>query len=832
MSTNLLASKSWRMNHLYKIIDKSGNSIPFKLNHIQQNVLDNLHTRNLILKCRQVGMSTFSVLYLLDEALYTKNLACGIVSYSREHVEHIFKRIIGHALDNLNGKGGILSGVLNRSAREITFSNGSFLRVDTTLRGAAYQLVLVSEFGKTCARNPMKAEEVVTGTLETVSDTGRIIIESTGEGNSGYYADMVNQASQRGNDDLNALEYKLFFFPWFIEDKYRMQKDIEYPVELTDYFNKLESDLSITIDKKQRNWYAAKKGILGDKTAQEFPSTISEAFITSSDAYYFQVDIQEAYKSNRMLSVSPFDPLEPLYLAMDIGATDLTVMVFFQVIHGEIRIVDHYADNNKSVPFYCRFLQQDKKYLYHTIFLPHDAARKDGIIVENTYKREFTKLFSHTETRISVLKRTDKNVNISNAKIKLERCVFYLNKTRDLIEHLQKYRKKWSEQYGKYLDEPFHDLSCFIGETKILTSKGEIRIDEIKVGDKVITPSGEKKVLRKFIKKTKYLINIKTKRHSLICTKEHEIFTEKGLIKTDSLSYSIHLLTYDDREIWRKISYLGREKKLGFKDYFLSMNQKQLFGLMGLSIKKTNMDIGKEEVPVVAEPNAFIGQSGCITTEKYLKGCTFTTLMKINQIIKSKIFNLFIHPIIQLCILMMKKEKDFFLFMQKRLKKLKNGILLKKVENGIENMQKSNLKKENSFKKNAQYAQKNSKQNGIDVGCVQINAEQKIGETRELMMKKESATFVNQHSTAINTQKKERVLELVPQHLDTEIDVYDLEIEDDHCYFANKILVSNSHYADAFIYAMQAVTHLEAAGQHGNYLEKHKQITESRRYKI
>ena len=28
-----------------------------------------------------------------------------------------------------------------------------------------------------------------------------------------------------------------------------------------------------------------------------------------------------------------------------------------------------------------------------------------------------------------------------------------------LLDMLGKYRKKWSEQYGKYLDEPFHDVS-------------------------------------------------------------------------------------------------------------------------------------------------------------------------------------------------------------------------------------------------------------------------------------------------------------------------------------------------------------------------------------
>ena len=454
-----LSSKKWRLNNLYRIINKNGDSIPFRLNYVQETVLDNIHNRNLILKARQLGMSTFSVLYLLDEALFNNNTSCGIVSYSLEHAQHIFKRIIGHALDTLQPVIKQTAGIINRSAREISFANNSFLRVDTTLRGGAYQVVLVSEFGKTCARNPLKAEEVMTGTLQTVPLDGFIIIESTGEANEGFYADLVNNAHIRGNESLSALEYKLHFFPWYFEEAYSMQDKVKYDFSLVEYFKELEISQDIKIEQAQINWYAHQQSILGDKMKQEFPSSISEAFLSSSDAYYFQQDIEKAYKDNRCLHSNLYDALEPVYLAMDIGVNDLTVIVFFQVVHGEIRVIDYYADNNKGVDFYANFLLQDKKYLYSTIFLPHDAARRDGIVVENTYERDFRRLFRHTETKFIVLKRTDKNLQISNAKIKMGRSVFALSKVKPYLDQLYKYRKKWSETNGRYLDEPLHNIS-------------------------------------------------------------------------------------------------------------------------------------------------------------------------------------------------------------------------------------------------------------------------------------------------------------------------------------------------------------------------------------
>lgn len=452
-----IINNEWRLNNLYRIIDRDSNSIKFQLNSVQKNVLENLHYRNLILKARQLGMSTFAVLYLLDQVLFSENLQAGIVSYSLEHAQHIFKRIIGHALDTLPPEFKALTGIVQRSAREITFNNGSSLRVDTTLRGGSYPLVLVSEFGKTCARNPQKAEEVITGTLQAVPKDGKVIIESTGEGNEGFFAEMVMEASRRGNENLTNLDYKLFFYNWLQEPSYQIEEKVDYDVSLTDYFNKVEQEICVKITQFQRNWYAVQTRLLGDKIKQEFPSTVSESFLTSSDAFYFAEAINRAYQTNRCLYSSLYDALLPVYISMDIGLNDLTVIIFFQVAHGEIRVIDYYEDKNKDVPFYAKFLLQDKRFLYHTIFLPHDSVKRDPLDISNSYERDFQRLFSGTNTRFHVLKRMDKQLSISHAKVMIDRTVFNVNRVKTLLDKMAKYRKTWSESVGRYLEEPFHN---------------------------------------------------------------------------------------------------------------------------------------------------------------------------------------------------------------------------------------------------------------------------------------------------------------------------------------------------------------------------------------
>lgn len=454
-----MIDQAWRLNNFYRIIDRNSNSIKFQLNSVQKNVLENLHKRNLILKARQLGMSTFSVLYLLDTVIHNNNIQAGIVSYSLEHAQHIFKRIIGHALDTFPEELKPLLNITQRSAREINFDNGSSLRVDTTLRGGSYPLVLVSEFGKTCMRNPQKAEEVITGTLQAVPPNGTVIIESTGEGNEGFFAEMVMDASRRGNENLTDLDYKLFFYSWLEEAAYQLQEKVDYDVGLTDYFNKIEKELNCKITQQQRNWYAVQSRLLGDKMKQEFPSTVSEAFLTSSDAYYFAEAINRAYQTNRCLYTSLYDALLPVYVAMDIGVNDLTVMIFFQIVHGEVRIIDYYEDNNKDVPFYANFLLKDKQYFYNTVFLPHDSRKRDILDTTMTFERDFRRLFASTNTKIVVLPKMDKQMSISYSRLMLDRCVFNVAKVKNLLDNMAKYRKIWNEATGRYLEEPLHNLA-------------------------------------------------------------------------------------------------------------------------------------------------------------------------------------------------------------------------------------------------------------------------------------------------------------------------------------------------------------------------------------
>ncbi len=820
-----LSDPQYRINSLYQIIDRNGDTIPFRLNAVQNDVLNNLHTRNVILKARQLGMSTFAVLYLLDACIWTDNLSAGIVSYSLEHAQHIFKRIIGHALDHLPTWLNVP--IINRSAREITFGNGSVLRVDTTLRGGAYQLVLVSEYGKTCARNPQKAEEVITGTLQAVPKDGKVIIESTGEGTDGFFANMVMDSARRGNENLTSLDYKLFFYPWMQEPSYAISDPVKWDVNLTDYFTKIEAETGVIISKEQKQWYAIQQRVLGDKLKQEYPSTVSEAFASTSEAYYFAESISKAYDDNRCLTTPLYDALLPVYVAMDIGVNDLTVMVFFQLAHGEIRVIDYYEDSNKGVDFYAKFLLQDKKYLYHTIFLPHDSTKRDALDVSNTYERDFKRLFEGTGTKFHVIKRMDKQLQIGHAKIMLARCVFNISKVKKYLDQVSKYRKRWNEATSRYLEEPLHNVCCFVADTLIETDKGLIRIDQIKIGDMVSTPSGNKKVLNVIRNKTKKLVHISNAESSILCTPHHKVFTSKGLVMADSLRYNDHIITKGDAEIWKTISYHGLEKGLGFKDYFLSMSREQLSNLMAEATRKTNSVIGWETVVHYKE------MFGYFIKEIFPINMISTISMRINQIIQLKISNLFPIPITCVCTCLQRNEKNYLEnILEKPLKHQKHGTEVKKALNGIATMERNVSKRKRFWINVATIAKKVFKQFSRLLNIVPQHVNQILEENQEKTMKKEPAKCVLRSLPVTDMKQKKPVLKVVELCLAIEREVYDLTVESDHCYFANGFLVSNSNYADCHQYMSQAVAHLETVSNMGGAYEKHKKAVANRANRI
>lgn len=221
-----LNSKLWRLTHLYYITDKSGREILFNLNWAQKELYEKEWHQMLVLKARQLGVTTYFSINFLDDCFWYPNTNAGIIAHRKEDAEDIFKKKVKYAYDRMPAWTRTFNSATNDRSGELAFENGSSYRVSTGFRSGTYQRLLVSEFGKICAKSPEVAKEIVTGSLNTVSSDQIIAIESTAEGRSGYFYDYCQQAQaiQQSGRELTPMDMRFFFFPWMDEPSYRLSK--------------------------------------------------------------------------------------------------------------------------------------------------------------------------------------------------------------------------------------------------------------------------------------------------------------------------------------------------------------------------------------------------------------------------------------------------------------------------------------------------------------------------------------------------------------------------------------------------------------------------------
>ena len=336
----LFGDPKWRINHLYNIVDKYGKSRVFKLNWAQNELYDNMWYCNIILKARQLGMSTFICLLFLDRCLFNSNISAGIIAHTLEDSQQLFRRV-KFAYDSLPEELKKIISAENDTANMLKFSNGSSLRVGTSLRSSTFQYLHISEFGKICAKYPDKAQEIITGSLNTVAPGQYIFIESTAEGRSGYFYDICKTAQQnkQNKKELSKLDFKFHFFPWYKEPSYRIGSIFPVNDDMQKYFDHLLT-IGINLDIEQKQWYISKETTQQDDMRREFPSTPEESWEVSHEGLYYSKQMT-TLRSEGRIGFVPYDDQIPVYTAWDLGYNDSNSIWYFQIHGKEIRLIDY-----------------------------------------------------------------------------------------------------------------------------------------------------------------------------------------------------------------------------------------------------------------------------------------------------------------------------------------------------------------------------------------------------------------------------------------------------------------------------------------------------------
>jgi len=294
-----LADKWWRMNHLYKIKDKEGNLIMFRPNPIQRQHLAERgsHRRNLILKARQFGFTTLYCIDLLDEALWVTGTTCAILAHERPAVLKIFE-IVKRAYVNLPEQLKPLTRTDTKMAYDFVRSwDGkpldSSIYVAMKIRGGTVQKLHITESAYIKDR-----AELNSGSKQAVPITGWVSEETTGNGLNDFYDFFIGCHDY---PNIGELDYKTYFYPWFIHPEYSIPGDLPEPTldDARKYGNERDIATQYNLTDGQLLWRRWKVNELRSATSgggvglsgiqlfrQEYPATILEAFQSGSGSVF------------------------------------------------------------------------------------------------------------------------------------------------------------------------------------------------------------------------------------------------------------------------------------------------------------------------------------------------------------------------------------------------------------------------------------------------------------------------------------------------------------------------------------------------------------------
>ncbi len=310
-----LKSKDWRINNLYKIVTKDGEVVKFKRNRAQEDYAINKHTRNIILKSRQLGFTTDESIDGLDDIIWKKNFYSLFISEDDTLARDTFDKKIRFGWDNYNepmikmeaevdGKIEVESIDLKslfkvdlNSANQLKldFGKGNYssIIVRSSGRGGTFHRIHISEFARICKKYPYKAKEIVEGVFPSLTPDGYICIEATAEEEKGYFYDMFWDAWERRGQALTPRDYKAHFYNWQWDD-FGMEKVSKYVIPIEEmeqqqFFREAQRKHNLTlleVNYYYNSWKEVGKDFLALK--KNYPITPEEAFETSGNKQFNQ----------------------------------------------------------------------------------------------------------------------------------------------------------------------------------------------------------------------------------------------------------------------------------------------------------------------------------------------------------------------------------------------------------------------------------------------------------------------------------------------------------------------------------------------------------------
>ena len=266
---------------------REGRPGKLKANKVQMAFENKRGRRNIVLKARQMGLTTWVAARFFLKTITQPGTLTLEVAHTQQAAEEIFRmvhRFVDWLPDGLQA-GALRTGRSN--VRQIVFPamDAEYRVVSAADRNAGRGLTVQNLHCSELARWPGDAADILAGLRAAMAPNGELILESTPQGVGGCFYEEWHKAGETG--------MVRHFFPWWMEPRYRSANVDE--ASLTDEERGLMKQhvLKLSQIAYRRRIRADFRGL----TAQEYAEDEESCFLASGDSVFELAAVEARLKT-------------------------------------------------------------------------------------------------------------------------------------------------------------------------------------------------------------------------------------------------------------------------------------------------------------------------------------------------------------------------------------------------------------------------------------------------------------------------------------------------------------------------------------------------------
>lgn len=294
-----------------KVLDKSKRLVPFHWNKAQKDFHSKRTGRDLILKARQLGFSTYIQGELFRRAV-TKTTTSITLAHDGDTTTKM-RMMADRFYDNCR-YGDIQPERKYANAALATYPEFDSACIIATAgnvntgRGDTYTDLHGSEVAFW-----RDAESIIAGAMQ--GGNPDVILESTPNGAQGYFYELCMEALSNNG------VWSLHFYPWWFDDNYRIPVMQGEQIQATD--EEAQLIRKHNLDLEQIKWRRNKQRELKHLFKQEYPEDPITCFLTSGNSYFG--DVSKIFTAPMNVE---YNPNHEYVAGLDFGqSNDYTAMV-------------------------------------------------------------------------------------------------------------------------------------------------------------------------------------------------------------------------------------------------------------------------------------------------------------------------------------------------------------------------------------------------------------------------------------------------------------------------------------------------------------------------